>query len=137
MLNIDTTFLNNLEKILTKYRTLETKLATELPREEFAHASKEYSDLGDIVAQILEYKKNLQEYSDLEQILATETDEELKELAQTECQLLHDKIPTLEHNIKIALLPKDETDEKNAIIEIRAGAGGQEAALFAAQLFNM
>jgi peptide chain release factor 1 len=96
--------------------------------------SKEYSELTPIAEAIAELRKARDERRDLEAMLA---DPEMKDLAEAELEALDRRLPELERGIQILLLPKDEADEKNAILEVRAGTGGEEAALFAAELFQM
>ena len=100
----------------------------------FAKLSREYADLTPVVESYLSYEKAVQEMADLEVMM---TDPEMKEMAAAEFYELKEKIPTLEHQLKLALIPKDTADARNAILEIRAGTGGDEAALFAADLFAM
>lgn len=102
--------------------------------ENYAATSKEYSSLQPIVTLIKEYEEADKEIADLQQLL---NDPEMKQMAEEDLAALTRLLPKLEHEIQIALLPKDEADEKNAIIEVRAGTGGDEAALFAAELFRM
>jgi len=104
---------------------------------EFGKLSKEYSDLTPMVEAIAELRNAQRELADLEQIQANESDPELKALAQAEIPTVERRIPEIEQRIKVMLLPKDEADERNAILEVRAGTGGEEAALFAAVLFRM
>jgi peptide chain release factor 1 len=96
--------------------------------------SKEYSELTPIAEAIAELRKARAERQDLTAMLA---DPEMKDLAEAELEALDRRLPELERGIQILLLPKDEADEKNAILEVRAGTGGEEAALFAAELFQM
>jgi peptide chain release factor 1 len=105
-----------------------------LSGEYFGKLSKEYSDLTPVVEAVDEYEKALDDKQDLKELL---NDPEMKEMAYEEMRELESKIPELENKIKIALIPKDSADTKNAILEIRAGTGGDEAALFAGDLFNM
>jgi peptide chain release factor 1 len=100
----------------------------------FAKMSKEYSELTPIAEAIAELRKARAERQDLTAMLA---DPEMKDLAEAELEALDHRLPELERGIQILLLPKDEADEKNAILEVRAGTGGEEAALFAAELFQM
>ena len=100
----------------------------------FAKMSKEYSELTPIAEAIAELRKARAERQDLTAMLA---DPEMKDLAEAELEALDRRLPELEHGIQVLLLPKDEADEKNAILEVRAGTGGEEAALFAAELFQM
>lgn len=102
-----------------------------------AALAKERSDLEPIVTKARAYRKALQQLEEARTILEEEDDPELKELARAEIDELEARIAVLEGEIKRLLLPKDPRDEKNVIMEIRAGAGGEEAALFAADLFRM
>ena len=95
---------------------------------------KEHASLEDIVFKYREYKKAKQDFEEAKQMAS---DKELKELAEMEMDELREKIPQLEEELKILLIPKDPDDDKNIICEIRAGAGGEEAALFAGTLFRM
>ncbi|MGI4752899.1 MAG: peptide chain release factor 1 [Janthinobacterium lividum] len=131
-------FSDNLTKILSKYEDLSEKLSSGIGGEEFVKASKEYADLEDIVQKIKEYNKakaELEEANNFKQ--DPSLDKATLEMIEEEIRNLEDSLPTLERSVKIALLPKDEADSKSAIIEIRAGTGGEEAALFATKLFNM
>ena len=101
---------------------------------EFAKLSKEYSDLAPIVEGIDTLKRARDEIADL---VATAEDPELRQLAEEELRALRGLLPGLEQQVKLALLPKDADDQRNAILEVRAGTGGEEAALFAAELFRM
>jgi peptide chain release factor 1 len=106
--------------------------------EELQRISKEFSELVDIVRIIGEFRKLESEAQDLAELIADpETDREMKALAESEFFELKRKIPQKEQEIQLILLPKDEADNKNAILEVRAGTGGDEAALFAANLFRM
>jgi len=104
---------------------------------EFGKLSKEYSDLTPMVEAIAELRNAQRELADLEQLQAGESDAELRALAEAEMPALQRRIPEIEQRIKVMLLPKDEADERNAILEVRAGTGGEEAALFAAVLLRM
>ncbi len=106
--------------------------------QEYVRLSKEYADLGQVVETVLALRGTRDEITGLEEILADdEADAEMKDLAGAEIEDLRARVPELEQALKIMLLPKDEADAKNAILEIRAGTGGDEAALFAANLFRM
>jgi peptide chain release factor 1 len=100
----------------------------------FIKMTREYSDLGPVVETIRAYKKALSDKADLEAMIA---DPEMGDMAKEELYDLNGRIPELEHKIKLTLIPKDTDDSKNAILEIRAGTGGEEAALFAGDLFTM
>ena len=103
---------------------------------EFQKLSKEYSDLTDIVEAYRAYKKLLSEIDDNKELL-NDADEELRDMAKAELQRLSEEKDLLEQKVKILLLPKDPNDDKNILLEIRAGTGGDEAALFVADLFRM
>ncbi|MEG0805398.1 MAG: peptide chain release factor 1 [Lachnospiraceae bacterium] len=103
----------------------------------FKRLMKDQSDLQPIVETYEEYRQNKQNIEDSLQMLSEESDEELKELAKEELAESKQKVEELESKLKILLLPKDPNDEKNVVVEIRAGAGGDEAALFAAELYRM
>lgn len=99
--------------------------------------SKEQAELSGIVVKFREYKKILEDIKEAEEILTTSKDDSLKELASSELTELKEKKPELENKLKQMLLPVDQRDKKNIILEIRAGTGGEEATLFAAELFRM
>jgi len=106
--------------------------------EEFVRMSKEFAELDPVVACIAELRDAQSEAGDLAELIADpETDAEMKTLAQEEFQELTERVPKLEKNLQIMLLPRDAADDKNAILEVRAGTGGDEAALFAADLLRM
>jgi peptide chain release factor 1 len=105
-------------------------------RSEFQKCAKEHAELSDIVATYREYERiNIQLEED--QQLLRDGDEEIRELVKEEIPLLRNRIDELENSLKILLLPKDPNDERNVFLEIRAGTGGEEAGLFAADLFRM
>ncbi len=103
---------------------------------ELQKCSKEQAELQPLVEKIREYMKLLSDIEETEELLEG-GDGDLRELAQTELNELKEKKPKIEEGLKIMLLPKDPRDEKNVILEIRAGTGGEEAALFASNLFRM
>lgn len=103
----------------------------------FRKLMKEQSDLAPIVESYRKYKAAKQAIEDSLEILETENDEEMKELAKEELASARKDLEAIEETLKIQLLPKDENDDKNVVMEIRAGAGGDEAALFAADLYRM
>ena len=105
--------------------------------ERFRRLMKEQSDLAPIVEAYKEYKNCKQNVEESLQLLEEESDEEMRELAKEELSGSRARIEELEQELKILLLPKDPNDDKNVIVEIRAGAGGDEAALFAADLYRM
>jgi peptide chain release factor 1 len=104
---------------------------------DFTKLSKEYSELSPIVDRIEELRRAQNELAAAAEMAGADGDPELKGLAEEEMQSLKERLPELELTVKTALLPRDEDDERNAILEVRAGTGGEEAALFAAELFRM
>ncbi|WP_341758237.1 peptide chain release factor 1 [Candidatus Tisiphia endosymbiont of Ditula angustiorana] len=131
-------FSDNLAKILNKHEELSKKLATGIVGDEFIKASKEYAELEPIVQTINEYNKYVSELHDIKEMAQeANLDNDTQTMIYDEVHRLEILMPKLERAVKLSLLPKDEADTKNAIIEVRAGSGGEEAALFAATLFNM
>lgn len=129
------TLREKLAPIRARHQELSDKMASgSLGGQEFQKVSMEYGELDPIVALIIEYEKSLDNQSEAQAMLS---DPDMKDMAQEELDALKDKIPELEQKIKVSLLPKDKADTKNAILEIRAGTGGDEAALFASDLFAM
>ena len=129
-----------LDRVVAHHDELRAAMASEqrLDPETFARTAKEYADLTPIAEAIVELKRRRAELVDLDAIIADPaSDAEMKALAEQERALLSAALPALEQQLKVLLLPKDAVDEKNAILEVRAGTGGDEAALFAAQLFRM
>jgi len=129
----------NLNRVLSRYDELQALMsAEEAPAaDEIARLSKEFSDLTPVVQAVNDLKSARDEAFDLAVMVEAEEDVELRELADVELQELKDRVPVLERQVQLMLLPKDEVDSKNAILEVRAGTGGDEAALFAADLFRM
>ena len=126
-------------EIINKHSELEKDLSSSnLDSKLFSQKSKEYSNLNEIISNALEYLNFEKNKKDLEKIISdNSTDAEMKELANMELNELIEKNTKNELKLKIFLLPKDEADTKNAILEIRAGTGGLEASLFASDLFKM
>jgi len=104
---------------------------------EFARLSKEYAELSPVIDGIENLRRTEAELAAAGEMAASADDPEMKALAEEEMRALEGRLPELELNVKMSLLPKDEDDERNAILEIRAGTGGEEAALFGAVLFRM
>ena len=127
------------EELILKHSTLEKDLSSgEIDKKLFAEKSKEYSDVNEIIENAKKYISFTNEKNELEKILNdTSGDEELKKMAELELIELQSQHEINEKKLKLFLLPKDEADKKNAIIEIRAGTGGLEASLFASDLFKM
>lgn len=99
--------------------------------------TKEYKDLEDLMAARKEYANLISNLAESKNMLLTEQDPDLKEMAREEVAACEERMPQLEEEIKLMLVPKDPEDSKNAILEIRGGTGGDEAALFAGDLFRM
>ena len=130
---------DKVREIISRHELLESELSSDkLDKKNFAKISKEYSDLNDILINAKQYLSFEGTVSDLEKILNdNESDQEIRDLAKVELEELNKKKLFNEKKLKLFLLPKDDADKKNAIIEIRAGTGGLEASLFAADLFKM
>ena len=128
-----------IQDLLDKHSFLEKELSKEdIDKKNFAEKSKEYSDLNEIVENAKSYISFDKDKAELEKILLDQnSDDELKKLAEVELNDLQSKYKRNEKRLKLFLIPKDEADRKNAIIEIRAGTGGLEASLFAGDLFKM
>ncbi|MEM7680087.1 MAG: peptide chain release factor 1 [Pseudomonadota bacterium] len=124
-----------LSQIVARHEELAALMASgDLSGDEFSKYSMEYSDLSPVVEAIQEHEKGVADKADLEEMLK---DPEMKDMANEELVALNKRLPELEKQIQLALIPKDEADARNAILEIRAGTGGDEAALFASDLFTM
>ena len=128
-----------IEELIEKHSALEKELSSgEIDKKLFAEKSKEYSDINEIIDVAKKHLSFESDKQELEKILKDQTsDDELKKMAETELNDLNLKHEIDEKKLKLFLLPKDEADKKNAIIEIRAGTGGLEASLFASDLFKM
>tara|TARA_B100000614_G_C14088129_1_gene301672 strand:- start:10 stop:468 length:459 start_codon:yes stop_codon:yes gene_type:complete len=128
-----------IEDLIARHSLLEKDLALgKIEKKLFAEKSKEYADLNEIINIAKKYQSFEKDKSELEKILNEKnTDEELLSMAKIELENLKDENHDNEKALKLFLIPKDEADRKNAIIEIRAGTGGLEASLFAADLFKM
>ena len=128
-----------IEELIIKHSNLEKDLSSvKIDKKIFAEKSKEYSYVNEIIENAKKYISFEKDKEELEKILHESTiDEELKDMAEIELTELQSQHEINEKKLKLFLLPKDEADKKNAIIEIRAGTGGLEASLFAADLFKM
>ena len=128
-----------IEDLINKHGLLEKELSTgSIDKKSFAEKSKEYSDLNEVIDEAKKYFSYENDKLELKKILDDESsDEELKKMAEVELEDLNLDKDKNEKKLKLFLLPKDEADKKNAIIEIRAGTGGLEASLFASDLFKM
>ncbi|MDC3233471.1 peptide chain release factor 1 [Pelagibacteraceae bacterium] len=131
--------IEKVKDIINKHDNLEKDLSSgSVDPKSFAQKSKQYSSLGNIISFAREYIKFDNEINDLEHIINDKSnDEEMTEMAEKDLNQLKEKKKDYENRLKIFLLPKDEDDDKNAIVEIRAGTGGLEASLFCSDLFKM
>ncbi len=131
--------LKTVEDLILKHSLLEKELSSgEVEKKQFAEKSKEYSDLNEIIGKAKKYISYEKDKIELEKIVVdSKNDDEIKAMAEKELQEIKIEYEINEKNLKLFLLPKDEADKKNAIIEIRAGTGGLEASLFASDLFKM
>ena len=133
-------FVDRLENLEKQYAELEERLADpEVIRaqEVYQKLMKEHAELAPLVQAFRRYQQLQQELSDSQSLLREDSDEEFKALAREEVEFLKNELAHLEDELRVLLLPKDPNDEKNVLLEIRAGTGGEEAALFAADLFRM
>ena len=132
-----------LEKVLSlqdKFQSLQDQLASPevmSDMKKYVQLNKDYKELEPIIRTGLEYKKMLDELAQAKDMLLNEKDEDLKEMARAEISEIEPKIPGVEQTIKLLLIPADPDDSKNAMVEIRGGTGGDEAAIFAGDLFRM
>ena len=131
--------LKKVNELISYHKTLEKELSSsDIDKKKFAEKSKEYSNLNEIIKEANQYSSFETDKKDLEKIINdNESEVDIKDLAKNELQDLIKKNEINEKKLKLFLLPKDEADTKNAIIEIRAGTGGLEASLFASDLFKM
>ncbi len=129
-----------LETIANRYAELEKRLSDPdlvSDLQEYQKVAREHSELSPLVQSFGRYRKVLQELEDNQEMLESETDPDMRELIREETQQLKQELEELEDQLKRLMVPKDPNDDKNVILEIRAGTGGDEAALFAADLFRM
>ena len=130
----------NLDTVVDKFKDLEVKVADPeviADMENWTKLMKEHADLEPVVNKYLAYKDNLKNLEEDKEMLGTTGDSEMEELLKDEISTLEEQIEKDQEDLKILLLPKDPNDEKNVFIEIRAGAGGDEAGLFAGELLRM
>jgi peptide chain release factor 1 len=129
---------DKLDKLVARWQAVQGALAAGADQDSYVRLSREFAELDPIVATITELRRALQERADLQALLDDPAaDAEMGALAGEELDALGPKIAQLEQRLKVQLLPKDAADEKSAILEVRAGTGGEEAALFAGDLFRM
>ena len=125
-----------LDAILARAEAVQSEMNGDINPERFVALSKEYAELDPMVGAIRAYRQALNEMADLRELIAGD-DAEMADMAEAEIAELQDKLPEMEQALEILLLPKDSADELNVILEVRAGTGGDEAALFAGDLFRM
>jgi len=127
-----------LDALLARHATVETELAAQMAPEAYVKLSREFAELGPIVDKVKTYRSVVGELTDLRALIDDAgTDAEMRAMALAEKTALEARRAALEEEIRVALLPKDAMDERNVILEIRAGTGGDEASLFAGDLFRM
>ena len=123
-----------LQSVIARFEAVQSEMNADVPRERFVQLSKEYAELTPVAEAIGKLIAARREYADAEQLLRVK---DMAEMAREEMDRLNELLPQLEHDVEIMLLPKDAADERNVILEVRAGTGGDEAALFAGDLFRM
>jgi peptide chain release factor 1 len=127
-----------LDALIARHGAIESELASQVRPETYVRLSREFAELGPVVAAVKSYRAVLAEIDGLDALIAdSATDAEMRAMALAEKPQLEEQRAALEQEIKLALVPKDAMDERNVILEIRAGTGGDEAALFAGDLFRM
>ena len=129
-----------LEGIRTRFREVTQEMSrpeVAVDPERMARLGREHASLRDVVKLIEEYSRLTKERSDLSEMVDSETDDEIRSIAETELEELEERLPKLESELRYELIPKDPEDSKDVIVEIRAGTGGDEAALFAGDLFRL
>ncbi|MGQ2909220.1 MAG: peptide chain release factor 1 [Aliihoeflea sp.] len=129
---------DRMDQVIKRFEMLEAQMAAGPEADAYVKLASEYSELQDIVGKVRELLAAEGELADLEAMLADRSlDKEMRQLAEADRPAVDERVEALQQEIQILMLPKDSADEKNAIIEIRAGTGGDEAALFAGDLFRM
>lgn len=123
-----------LQSVIARFEAVQSEMNSDVPRDRYVALSKEFSELAPIAAAIGKLNAAQREYEDAEQLLRVR---DMAEMAREEIARLNEELPRLEHELQLMLLPKDAADERNVILEVRAGTGGDEAALFAGDLFRM
>lgn len=127
-----------MDQVVKRFEMLEAQMSAGPAADAYVKMASEYSELQDMVAKVRELRAAEHEQADLEAMLADKsTDAEMRALAEADLPGVEERIEELQKDIQILLLPRDAADDKNAILEIRAGTGGDEAALFAGDLFRM
>ncbi|MEO1135301.1 MAG: peptide chain release factor 1 [Pseudomonadota bacterium] len=125
-----------LDALIAKFETIESAMSTETNADEIVRLSKEHGELRDVVGKARELSSIRQQVEELKE-LSRSDESDMAEMAAEELQELKEKEPAIEHELQIMLLPKDKADDSSVILEVRAGTGGDEAAIFAGDLFRM
>lgn len=136
----DNTLVEKIQSLHSKYHSLSEQISDPnlmSDMKKYVQLNKEYKELEPIIEAGDKYCKMVADYEGAKEILQNEKDEELREMAKEEVAEIEEKLPEMEEKIKLLLIPKDPQDSKNAIMEIRGGSGGDEAAIFAGDLFRM
>lgn len=129
---------DRMDQVIKRFEMLEAQMAAGPEADAYVKLASEYSELQDIVGKVRELLAAEGELADLEAMLADRSlDKEMRQLAEADRPAVEERVEALQQEIQVLMLPKDSADEKNAILEIRAGTGGDEAALFAGDLFRM
>ncbi len=139
-MSINNSLLNKLEAIRLRFEEIGQQITDPeviSNTKKYIKLNKEYRDLEDLVEVSKEYKNLIENIESTKSLLKDESDEEMREMAREELNEMEEKLPKMEEEIKVLLLPSDPEDSKNAVVEIRAGAGGDEASIFAGELFRM
>ena len=129
---------DRMDQVVKRYEMLEAQMAAGVDPDAYVKLASEYAELQDLAHKVRELRKAEGEQADLQAMLDdASTDGEMRALAEADLPAVEERIEALQRDIQILLLPKDAADERSAILEIRAGTGGDEAALFAGDLFRM
>ena len=139
-MSINNSLLNKLEAIRLRFEEIGQQITDPeviSNTQKYIKLNKEYRDLEDLVEVSKEYRNLLENIQSTKSLLKEENDEEMREMAKEELDEMEEKLPKMEEEIKVLLLPSDPEDSKNAVVEIRAGAGGDEASIFAGELFRL
>src|SRR5690554_1691531 len=139
-MSINNSLLNKLEAIRLRFEEIGQQITDPeviSNTKKYIKLNKEYRDLEELVEVSKEYKNLIENIESTKSLLKDESDEEMREMAREELNEMEEKLPKMEEEIKVLLLPSDPEDSKNAVVEIRAGAGGDEASIFAGELFRM
>ena len=125
---------DRLQKVLDRFEAVQSEMNSNVERERFVALSKEFAELSPVAEAVRALRQGREDRMAAQEMLA---DKELAPMARDEIERLDEELPGLEHQVQLMLLPKDAADERNIILEVRAGTGGDEAALFAGDLFRM